>query len=301
MDISPRDDFDPHVGKPVAVAPGVLRVTADNPGPFTFRGTNSFLIGDSDLVLLDPGPADPRHLEALVAAARGRPVVMIIVSHSHSDHCAGANQARTRFAAPILAAATPSHADAAAGRLDAAAEGDFAPDQAIGDGATIEVPGHRLQAIATPGHAPDHLAFALAGTGLLFSGDHVMGWATTVVAPPEGSMADYMRSLDCLLDRPEAVYLPAHGGAIADAHAHVRALKAHRNLRERAILERLNEGDRTIAEIVRRVYAGLDQRLERAASLSTLAHLEHLIVKGKARSNGPPALTARFEPFQPAG
>jgi glyoxylase-like metal-dependent hydrolase (beta-lactamase superfamily II) len=292
-----RKNFDPRYGQAVEVAPGVRRVTAENPGPFTFRGTNTFLIGEAEIVVLDPGPDDRTHLDALATALAGRRVAAILVSHAHRDHSAGAAALQEATGAPVLAAApAPAAAAPPETQLDAAAARGFAPDEARADGALVETPGFRLEAIATPGHAPDHLVFALADAGLLFSADHVMGWSTTVVAPPEGSMADYMASLDRLLGRPEQRYLPAHGDAIDDGPAHVRALKAHRKLRERAILERLLKGDRTAEEIVPRVYAGLDPRLMRAAALSTLAHLEHLVARGHARTDGAPALAARFEP-----
>jgi glyoxylase-like metal-dependent hydrolase (beta-lactamase superfamily II) len=164
------------------------------------------------------------------------------------------------------------------------------------DGEVIEGPGYRLEVVATPGHASDHLAFAFLGRDLIFSGDHVMGWSTTVIAPPDGSMAEYMRSLERLLSRPEQFYLPAHGGEIRDAHAHVRALKAHRRMRERAILESLKRGDRTVSDIVRRTYEGLDLSLAGAAELSIFAHLQDLVSRGLAAADGQPSLSGTYRP-----
>ena len=293
-------DFDPRHGEAAEVAPGVRRVTAANAGPFTFRGTNTFLIGRRALAVLDPGPADPTHVEAVMRAIGDAKVAHILVSHTHRDHSPAARLIRAETGAPVLAAgphraARTPHPDEET-QLDAAGDLEFSPDIALQHGTILEDEDYRLEAVATPGHTANHLAFALLGRGLVFTGDHVMGWSTTVVAPPEGSMADYMASLDRLLARPESRYLPAHGGAVADGPAHVRALKAHRRMREAAILEGLRRGDRTIAELVERVYRGLDPRLAPAASLSTLAHLEDLVRRGAAAADGPPTLSARYWP-----
>jgi glyoxylase-like metal-dependent hydrolase (beta-lactamase superfamily II) len=162
------------------------------------------------------------------------------------------------------------------------------------DGEIVEGDGYSLQAVATPGHTANHLAFAILGTDILLSGDHVMGWSTTVVAPPDGSMADDMASLDRLLERPERLYLPAHGGPIEGAHAFVRGLRAHRKMREAAILDGLRRGDRKISEVVARVYQGLDPRLAGAAALSTLAHLEDLVKRGLVTADAQPALDSAY-------
>jgi glyoxylase-like metal-dependent hydrolase (beta-lactamase superfamily II) len=274
-------NFDPRHGEAVAVAPGVRRVTATNEGPFTFRGTNTFLIGASDVTVLDPGPDDPMHLEAILAAVGDGRVERILLSHSHRDHAAGAMPLQERTGAPVLAGiarrVSPKSGEP---RLGSEPQSGFAPDRVLADAELIEGNGYRLEAIATPGHAADHLAFALSGTRVLFSGDHVMGWSTSVVAPPDGSMADYVASLDRLLARSEDVYLPAHGGVIADAATYVRRLRTHRLEREAAILRALRQGWTTIPEIVAKVYGELDPRLGGAAGLSTLAHLEDLIARG---------------------
>lgn len=297
--------FEPRTGEAVAVAPGVRRVTAPNAGPFTFHGTNTFLIGRNSLAVLDPGPADPGHIDALVRAIEGARVSHILVSHTHRDHSPGARLLQARTGGTIIAEglhrpARPRPGDEAL-QLETGADVEFAPDTVISDGDMLEVPGYRLQALATPGHTANHLAFALLGTGILFSGDHVMGWSTTVVAPPDGAMADYMASLDPLLERPEQTYFPAHGGAIGDAHSYVRALRAHRRMREAAILEGLRRGDRTIADLVGRVYQGLDPRLTGAAALSTLAHLEDLVARGLACAEKPATLNGRYRAAASAG
>ena len=287
-------DYEPRYGEVVTIAPGIRRVTAQNPSPFTFYGTNTFLVGERDAVVIDPGPDDPAHVEAVLRALDGARVARILVTHSHSDHCGAVPLLKQRTGAPVLAAAPPGSTHAGGVSLDAASARGFAPDIALADAALLEGDGYRFEAIATPGHAADHLVFALVEKSLLFSGDHVMGWSTTVVAPPDGSMADYMRSLKRLLDRTEDIYLPAHGGAILNARAHVRTLRNHRLMRERAILERLRGGDRTVEEIVRNLYVGLDAELLGAAAMSTLAHLEDLVARKLATADGLPTISAVY-------
>jgi glyoxylase-like metal-dependent hydrolase (beta-lactamase superfamily II) len=298
-------NFEPRTGDPVEVAPGVRRVTAPNPGPFTFQGTNTFLIGGRELAVLDPGPADPAHIDAVMKAAGDARVAHILVSHAHRDHSPGARLLSERTGAPVLAAGPHRSARPVRPgeelRLDASADLEFEPDLRLADGAIVEGADYRLQAVATPGHTANHLAFVLIGSDLVFSGDHVMGWATTIVAPPDGSMAHYMDSLDRLLARSEDTYAPAHGGTIANAHAYVRGLRSHRKMREAAILEGLRRGDRTIPDIVARVYQGLDARLTGAAALSTLAHLEDLVARALVATDGPPRLDGRYSPKKPDG
>lgn len=293
-------DFEPRHGEAVEVAPGVRRVTARNEGPFTFRGTNTYLIGTGKLAVLDPGPDDPGHVEAVSRAIGHDEVVAILVTHTHRDHSPAARPLKVRFPAPVLAAGKhrPSR-PARTGeeqRLDASGDLDFIPDATVADGAILPIGGVTLEAVATPGHTANHLAFALKDQNILFSGDHVMGWSTTIVAPPEGSMADYIASLDRLLARSERTYLPGHGGQIENGPHHVRALKAHRAMREAAILDGLRRGDRTIPELVARVYAGIDPRLSGAAALSTLAHLEDLAARGLVRTATAPSLDAIYDP-----
>lgn len=278
----------PHAA--LEVAPGVRRVTADNPGPFTFRGTNSYIVGTSSLAVIDPGPDDEAHFQALLRAIGGRPVSHILVSHTHRDHSPLAARLKAATGATVAAegphrAARPLHLGEAE-RLDASADIEFRPDMALGDGATVAGEGWTIRAVATPGHAANHLAFALDGTGILFSGDHVMAWSTTIVAPPDGAMADYMASLDRLLERDDRLYLPGHGGPVRTPRPFVRALKAHRRMRERAILERLRAGDRRIPDMVKAIYRDTDPRLHGAAGLSVLAHLEDLVTRGLASAEG---------------
>ena len=299
---TPRLDrsFDPQHGRPVAVAPGVRRVTARNRSAFTFQGTNSYIVGTDVLAVIDPGPADEAHLQALIDAIGGRPVSHIVVTHTHMDHSALAPALAERTGARIAGAA-PHHAarDLHIGEinpLDAAADKAYRPDRALAHDETIGGPDWTLRAIATPGHAANHLCFALDGTGIVFSGDHVMAWATPIVAPPDGAMGDYMASLDVMLARDDSLYLPGHGGPVREPSAFVRGLKTHRKLRERAIIERLRGGDDAIPAIVAAIYRDTDPRLHGAAALSVLAHLEDLIARGLVRTDGPPAIDGRFRP-----
>jgi glyoxylase-like metal-dependent hydrolase (beta-lactamase superfamily II) len=293
-------DFDPLYGQSVEVAPAVRRITVNNPGPYTFHGTNSYLVGADTLAVIDPGPDDERHLEALLTAIAGRPVSHILVSHTHRDHSPLA--ARLQAETGAIVCAEGPHRPARPMRLgevnplEASADIDFKPDLVLGDGDTIDGDGWCLRAVLTPGHAANHAAFALEGTDILFSADHVMAWATSVVAPPDGAMADYMRSLDTLLARDDRLYLPGHGGPVREPAAFVRALKAHRKMRERAVLERLRSGDRTIPDMVRAIYRDTDPRLHGAAALSVLAHLEDIVARGDAAANGEIGLDAEYSP-----
>jgi glyoxylase-like metal-dependent hydrolase (beta-lactamase superfamily II) len=303
-DIAFVRDFEPRHGEAVTVAPGVRRVTAPNPGPFTFHGTNSYIVGKGRVGLIDPGPDDPAHLAALIKALKGETLTHIFVTHTHRDHSGGVAALKAWTGAATVAAGPHRFARplniGEVNPLDAAADMDFGPDIVLRDGGKIAGDNWQLEAVTTPGHTGNHLAFGLGGGDLLFSGDHVMAWSTTVVAPPDGAMADYMVSLDKLLGRPETRYLPGHGGPVNDAAAFVRALRSHRKMREAAILERLARGDETVDAMVKAVYRDTDPRLHSAAALSVLAHLEDLVARGKVASDRPPALDGRFQIRRPA-
>lgn len=299
-DLSFDRNFDPAHGALVAVAPNVRRMTAGNASPFTFHGTNTYVVGHGEVAVIDPGPDDAAHVAALLAALGGERVGRILVTHTHRDHSPGARLLQAATGAPTLGegphrAARPLGPGEAV-PLDAGGDPSFRPDVALADGARIAGDGFALEAVATPGHTANHLAFALAGTPLLFSGDHVMAWATTVIAPPDGSMADYMASLDRLAARSETVYLPGHGGPVTAAPAFVRALRAHRRLRERAILERVRQGDRTVADIVAAIYRDTPPALHGAAGLSVFAHLEDLAARGAVVAPEGVGLRAIFLP-----
>lgn len=295
-----RTDFNPHHGEPVTVAPGVARLTANNAGPFTFHGTNSYIVGDDALAVIDPGPEDEAHYRSLIDAIGGRPVSHILVSHTHRDHSPLAGRLKAATGA-IVAGAGPHRpsrplAIGETNPLDAAADTDFEPDLVLRDGDIVEGEGWKLTAIETPGHTANHLVFALDRDGIVFSADHVMAWATSIVAPPDGAMSDYMNSLDKMLQRDDELYLPGHGGKLIRPRNFVRGLKTHRKMRERAILDRLRAGDRTIEEMVRVIYRDTDPRLHGAAGLSTLAHLEDLVARGAVTTDGPPAISGIFQP-----
>lgn len=292
--------FDPAYGRGAAVAPGVLRVTANNPSPFTFHGTNSYIVGTRTLAVIDPGPDDPAHLATLIRAIAGRPVSHILVSHTHRDHSPLAAELKRLTGATVVAEGPHRPArDLRIGEvnpLDASADVDFSPDQRLAEGQTIEGDGWRLEAVLTPGHAANHACFALADTGILFSADHVMAWSTSIVAPPDGAMSDYMNSLDRLLERDDKLYLPGHGGPVQTPAPFVRALKTHRKMRERAVIERLRKGDRTIPELVGAIYRDTDPRLHGAAGLSVLAHLEDIVARGEAAAEGEISIDGVFRP-----
>lgn len=278
--------FEPSYGEAVPVTHGVTRITAENPSAFTFHGTNTYIVGTETLAVIDPGPEIPAHLDTILKTIDGRPVSHIFVSHTHTDHSPLAAALRRETGAPVLAegphrAARPLRIGEV-NPLDASADTAFTPDIILADDEKVAGDGWSLRAIHTPGHTANHLAFALEGTGIVFSADHVMAWATSIVAPPDGSMADYMASLDRLLARDDSSFLPGHGGPLRNPAAFMRGLKAHRKMRERAVLERLRSGDRTIAEMVAAIYRDTDPRLHGAAGLSVLAHLEDLVGRGAA-------------------
>lgn len=290
--------FDARHGEAVPVAPGVRRITAANPGPFTFHGTNTYLVGERRVAVIDPGPDDGGHVAAILRAVGPAAVSAILVTHTHRDHSPAARRLAAATGAPMLGEgphrpSRPLRPGEAAG-LDAAGDGDFRPDRRLVDGEVIADEAWALEVIATPGHCANHLAFGLVGTPLLFSGDHVMAWSTTIVAPPDGDMADYMASLARLADRPETRYLPGHGGPVEDAAGYVAALAAHRRRREASILARLAAGDETVAAIVAVLYRDVDPGLHPAAALSVLAHLEDLAARGRVAADGPLSTSARF-------
>lgn len=292
--------FDPNYGQGVHVAADVQRVTARNPSPFTFHGTNSYVVGRDTLAVIDPGPDDEAHLQTLLEIIGGRPVSHIFVSHTHRDHSPLAARLRELTGATVLAEgphrpARPLHVGEI-NSLDASADTIFVPDIALPDGELVAGDGWAIRTVLTPGHTANHAAFALEGTGILFSADHVMGWATSIVAPPDGAMADYMASLDKLIERGDRLLLPGHGGPVTAPRNFMRGLKTHRRMRERAILERVRAGDRTIPAMVKAIYRDTDPRLHGAAGLSVLAHLEDLVARNLVVTDAAPAIDGIFAP-----
>ncbi|MBB3945054.1 glyoxylase-like metal-dependent hydrolase (beta-lactamase superfamily II) [Rhizobium skierniewicense] len=293
-------DFDPAYGIAVPVAHGVQRITVNNPSAFTFHGTNSYIVGDKSVAVIDPGPDDDTHFQALMAALAGREVTHIFVSHTHRDHSPLAARLSQATGALTVAegphrAARPLH-EGERNPFAESSDTTFVPDIALDDGQSLSGDGWTLTALHTPGHTANHSAFALDDTGIVFSADHVMAWATTIVAPPDGSMSDYMASLAKLLKRDDRLFLPGHGGPVKEPTAFMRGLRAHRRMREKAVLARIRAGDRTIPEMVKIIYRSTDPRLHGAAALSVLAHIEDLIEKGEVETDGPPSLGGIYDP-----
>ena len=265
------------------VAPGVRRLLADNPSPFTFTGTQTYIIGRGELAVVDPGPNLDAHVGSILTATEGERIAAILCTHTHRDH-SPASRALAQASAAAIVGCKPLALDDEGPRADAAFDFDYAPDRILADGEVVEGEGWVLEAVATPGHTSNHLCYALAGTGILFTGDHVMGWSTTVVSPPDGDMTLYMASLDKLLGRADRCYLPAHGPAVENPSGHVRALIVHRRMREKQILARLEAGERRIPDMVAAMYRDIDPRLHPAAGRSVLAHLVDLERRGVVRA-----------------
>lgn len=265
--------------------PLVTRVLAPNASAYTYTGTQSYLVGTDDLAVIDPGPDDTAHLQALIDAIDGRPVRAIMVTHHHRDHSPATRPLAQLTGAPIVGAAAFGPESEGA-RADAAFDRDYAPDHVLGEGEAVAGNGWTLTALATPGHTSNHLCFALEETGALFSGDHVMGWATSVVSPPDGDMGAYMASLEKLLGRDDRVYYPGHGEAVAEPRRLVRGMLGHRRQREGQILRLLTAGGRPLPAMVERMYVGLDPRLVPAAERSVLAHLYDLRTRGLVLDEG---------------
>jgi glyoxylase-like metal-dependent hydrolase (beta-lactamase superfamily II) len=261
------------------VHPRIRRLLAPNPSPFTYTGTQTYIVGGGAVAVIDPGPDLPEHVEAILAVTRGEEIAAILCTHTHRDHSPASRPLAAASGAPVVGCMALALEDDGP-RADAAFDFDYRPDRVLSDGETLEGADWALRAVATPGHTSNHLCFALEGTGALFTGDHVMGWSTTVVSPPDGDMTAYMKSLDLLLGREDRVYHPAHGPPVDDPHAHVRALIVHRRMREKQILAHLEAGEGRIAAMVETMYRDIDPRLHPAAGRSVLAHLVDMASRG---------------------
>ena len=275
--------FAAQTGQPIAVAAGVVRVTAPNTGPLTYTGTNSYIVGGETVAIIDPGPADRRHLAALKAAVGGRPVEAIVLSHTHRDHCAMVPLLRGQIDAPLWSGGATRHAGGAgwlADLLGREADLPLVPDRVLRDGDVLEVGGLKLAAIATPGHAANHFCFGVAGTPWLLSGDHVMGWSSSMILPGGGALAAYLGSLEKVAALPYRHYLPGHGGPIADGPGHARRLLAHRQLRNEQIVRAVTGGADRVGRLMAAIYPRLKPVLRPAARLTLLAHLEYLEANG---------------------
>jgi glyoxylase-like metal-dependent hydrolase (beta-lactamase superfamily II) len=287
-------DFDFEYGRCDQVSPLIRRVVARNPGPFTFTGTGTYIVGQGAVAVIDPGPADPEHLEALKRAVAGEQVTHVLVTHTHADHSPLARPFAESHGAPVFAARPPLAAGLSGARTEEDADAAFFPDVVLEGGEQLSGPGWTIETLATPGHASNHLAFALLEENALFSGDHVMGWSTTVVAPPDGEMSAYYASLDRTAARGFSTLWPTHGPPIVEPAPFLAAYKAHRRERERQILRQIEAGRTTIAEMVPVIYAQVDPRLWPAASMSVLAHLLHLHGEGVVEADPEPGPQARF-------
>ena len=289
---APRFDY----GCVDRVSPLIRRVIADNPGPFTFTGTGTYIVGRSEpgagVAVIDPGPPDADHLAALLRAVEGQTVSHVLVTHTHRDHAPLARPFAEAVGAPVLAARPPVRTIHASGGLDEDDDDSFAPDVILKGGEMLAGDGWTMEALSTPGHASNHMAFVLRDENALFSGDHVMGWSTTVVAPPDGDMAAYMASLEAVIERRFTTIWPTHGAPVTDPGPFLEAYRAHRLRREAQVLARLAAGDRKIGDMVPALYASVDPGLWPAASLSVWAHLIALEQAGRVRARPGPAIDA---------
>ena len=291
-------DFKFDYGTAMEVTPLIRRVVAHNPSPFTFKGTGTYIIGHGKVAIVDPGPDQQDHIDAVLRAVRGETVTHILVTHTHRDHSPNTARIKAATGATVYAegphrASRPRY-ESEKISSESGADRDFRPDIAVRDSETIEGQGWALQAVATPGHTANHLAFAWQDRKMLFVGDHVMGWSTSIVAPPDGSMIDYMASLQRLTARSEDLYFSGHGPEIPDGPRYVRFLIRHRQAREASILHRLAKGEADIPTMVRAIYIGIDPRLTTAAGYSVLAHLEDLVARGIVSTEGDPVIGGSY-------
>lgn len=291
-------DFDYVWGRCDQLTPLIQRVIAANPGPFTYTGTGTYIVGRNEpgarVAVIDPGPMDDAHLQALLVAVSGRHVSHILITHTHRDHSPLARPLAAAVGGEIFAA-RPPHAHAqSAERTEEGDDEDFFPDVILAGGEILIGDGWTLEAVATPGHASNHLAFGLEEENALFCGDHVMGWSTTVVAPPDGDMADYIRSLDAVIARDFDILWPTHGAPVMAPAPFLDAYRAHRMAREHQVLEHLKSGPGRIAEMVPLLYANVDRRLWPAASLSIQAHLIKLVKEGRVKAEPDASLSGVY-------
>jgi glyoxylase-like metal-dependent hydrolase (beta-lactamase superfamily II) len=287
--------------KPGAIVPGIVRIVANNPGPFTFKGTNTYIIGNQSLAVIDPGPDDPDHIAAILDYANGREISHILITHTHRDHIDGLPALAEATGAQVVGFGrkgmkTDPRVASETGRRFIDLE--FAPEIPVVDGDRITGADWALDCIHTPGHAPDHICYALSGRKIVFSGDHVMGWNTTVVAPPEGHMGDYCRSLDKLAALDCDLFLPGHGGRIAEPRKVTKAYLVHRRMREQAIMDAIRKGHDSIDAVVALVYQNLDERLVTAAKLSVQAHVEDLMDRDILVTTQPVAFDTPLAPVR---
>jgi len=290
-----RRELDFEYGVVESVAPGIRRVIANNPSPFTLYGTGTYILGEGDVAIIDPGPADPAHIQALLDATRGERISHVLVTHTHMDHSPGCALLRDHSDAPTYA-----YGPHGAGKLEEGTpveEGgdmDFTPDHQVRHGDVIEGGNWSVECVYTPGHTSNHMCYQLREARALFTGDHVMGWSTSIISPPDGDMMAYMVSLELLLARQDAVYWPTHGPAITEPHPHVRAFIDHRNEREQQILECVEKGVTHIHDMVPIMYTGTPEFMYPAAARSVLAAVEYLVRRGDLVTDGAVSLEAGY-------
>jgi len=291
-----RQELDFAYGVAQAVSPRIRRVIAANPSPFTLHGTGTYLVGRRDVCVIDPGPDLPEHIGALQSALAGERLTYILVTHTHLDHSPAAAALKALTGATTYGFGPHGTARGDDPLVEEGADYDFVPDVAVRDGDVIAGDGWTIEAVQTPGHTSNHLCFGLREERALFSGDHVMGWSTTVISPPDGAMGPYLASLGKLLHRDDRTYWPTHGPSITAPKAHVRAFIAHRRARETEILNCVKRGTGTIPKIVAAIYTNVPRTLHRAAGRSVLAHLIHLVEGGHVVCEGPLVESAVFVP-----
>lgn len=287
-----RREMTVHYGVAEALSPRIRRVIAENPSSFTFRGTNTYIVGRGRVAVIDPGPRIEAHLDALVAALAREVVTHIFVTHTHLDHSEAAHALRDRVGGKLVGA-HPRPIDEAE-KPSESIDRRFAPDIEVVDGAMFAEDGWTLRSVFTPGHMSNHHCFALAEENVLFSGDHVMGWNTSIVSPPDGNMREYMASLDRCLARDDRLYWPGHGPEIPDPKPFVRAYLGHRRMRETEIARCMERGMRTIPEMVASMYRHLPVEMHGAAGRAVFAHLEHMVETGRAACDGPVTATSSY-------
>jgi glyoxylase-like metal-dependent hydrolase (beta-lactamase superfamily II) len=276
-----RRELEFNYGEVVEIAPGVRRIIAENPSPFTLYGTGTYILGTGNVAVIDPGPADPKHIQALVDGLPGETISHLLVTHTHMDHSPGCALLRNHTDAPTYA-----YGAHGAGKLEVGVpveEGgdkEFQPDQQVRAGDVIEGGDWSVECVYTPGHTSNHVCFQLREQKALFTGDHVMGWSTSIISPPDGDMLAYMRSLDLLLSRDDAVYWPTHGPCIDEPKVHVQAFIAHRQEREAQILDCVGRGVHVIKEMVPIMYVDTPEFMYPAAARSVLAAVEGMVCRG---------------------
>ncbi|MCF6198932.1 MAG: MBL fold metallo-hydrolase [Hyphomicrobiaceae bacterium] len=305
-------DINFEYGIATALSPIVRRFVADNPGPLTFKGTNVYVLGYGDVAIVDPGPDCEKHVQSLLKALSGERITRIFLTHTHKDHCgalprlraltgattyafSAPNAIRGAFHPPIESQFSKEQKPLKPGELAVSfADISFKPDRVLSHGDEVRGEDWTLRVVHTPGHAPDHVCYALLQEKALFTGDHIMPWSTSVIAPPEGSMSDYMNSLHELSKRDDELYLPGHGGQVAKPKRLLRSYVLHRQWREKSIFEAVQNGKSKVSEIVLLIYRDLDEELKPAAALSVLAHLLYLAQKGRIEQTDGEGFDARF-------